>query len=157
MYNLTVSCLCCWSTGLTKRKTTHAMYYKSRDVCWWSTETLVSILLHLNVDQWLTRIITQIVPLNSCDLFLVILVTNYYGISRFCCMRDFEENLIKIHLIRLSPKPWVKHSLEFSFFFPSLLCQLVDWKTRWQLIQLTNINTSCVRVKMHLYDHIITL
>ena len=35
----------------------------------------VCILLHLHVDQWHTVVITQVVSLNSCDLFLFILVT----------------------------------------------------------------------------------
>ena len=34
----------------------------------------VCILLHLQVDQWDTVVITQVVCLNSCDLFFFILV-----------------------------------------------------------------------------------
>ena len=48
---------------------------------------------------------------------------NFYYL--LCCVRDFEEDLIKIHLIRLFPKPWVKHSLEFSFFFLPLMSACV--------------------------------
>ena len=39
-------------------------------------ENQVCILLHLQVDQWHTVNITQVVSLNSCDLFLFILVTH---------------------------------------------------------------------------------
>ena len=35
----------------------------------------VCILLHLQVDQWHTVVIIQVVFLNSCNLFLLILVT----------------------------------------------------------------------------------
>ena len=42
-------------------------------------------ILHLQVDQWHTVIITQVVSLNSCDLFLFILVTRMKKL-------DVEEN-----------------------------------------------------------------
>ena len=36
----------------------------------------------------------------------------------FCCVEDFREGLIKIQLIRVLPKQWIKHWLEFSVFPP---------------------------------------
>ena len=36
----------------------------------------VCILFHLEVDQWHTVVIPQVVSLSTCDLFLFILVTH---------------------------------------------------------------------------------
>ena len=51
------------------------------------------------------------------------------------------------------PKPWVKHSLEFSRFF-SLLHQFTDWKknTRWQVIQ-SNIQSLAGEPWDHTHTH----
>ena len=51
------------------------------------------------------------------------------------------------------PKPWVKHSLEFSQFFASLN-QFIDpnKKTRWQLIQSTNVKYKLYKSQNYLHD-----
>ena len=46
--------------------------------------------MHLQVDQWNAIGITQIVSLNSCDLFLVILVTHMKQVD-YC--KIVRENL----------------------------------------------------------------
>ena len=51
------------------------MYCKGRGVHRQSTKNQVCILLDLLADHWQTSVITQIVSLNSYDLFFAILVT----------------------------------------------------------------------------------
>ena len=70
----------------------------------------------------------------------------------FCCVEDFREGLIKIQLIRVLPKQWIKHWLEFSVFPPLTSAHWLEKKTRWQLIQSTTISANCVRVKMYWYE-----
>ena len=52
------------------------------------------------------------------------------------------------------PEPWIKHSLEFSLFL-SFLHHFVDLnkKTRWHLIQSTNIKHKLGESQNYLYDH----
>ena len=51
------------------------------------------------------------------------------------------------------PEPQAKHSLGFSYFF-SFLYQIIDSrkKTRWQLIQSTNIKNKLCESQNYLYD-----
>ena len=51
------------------------MYYKRGGLRQRSMETKSAYYLHLQVDQWHTVVIIQVVFLNSCNLFLLILVT----------------------------------------------------------------------------------
>lgn len=51
------------------------MYCKGRGVHRQSTKNQVFILLDLLADHWQTSVITQIVSLNSYDLFFAIVVT----------------------------------------------------------------------------------
>ena len=59
-----------------RKRITHTMYCKGRGVCWWSTKKHVCILLDFQEDHLHTSVITQVVSLNSCDLFIVILVAH---------------------------------------------------------------------------------
>ena len=54
----------------------------------------------------------------------------------------------------VSPKPWVKNLLTFSHFF-SLLHQFTDSekKTRWQLIQSTNLKCKLSKSQKNVYGH----
>ena len=102
----------------------------------------VCIFLYLQVDLWHT-----VVSLNSCDLFLFILVTRMKRLD-YCKIVEENFNFVAKGILERTwlktlivfPKPWVKHSQEFSCFF-SLLHQFIDLqkKTGWQLIQSINI------------------
>ena len=120
----------------------------------------VYILLHLQVDQYHTVVITQVVSLYSCDLFLFILVTHmklvdYYKIAEenfnFVAQDILERTWLKTPMV--FPEPWVK--LDFSCFF-SFLHQFIDLKkkTRGQLIQSTktNIKYKLCGSQNYLYD-----
>ena len=98
-----------------RKKTTHAMYNNWTDVCQRSMETLACILFHLHSDQWLTRVITQVATLNRfIHYWFFFHLSNSHKIARlvenisrefwFCCVRDFQEDLIKIQLIRVFPR-----------------------------------------------------
>ena len=50
------------------------MYDKRGGVNQRSTGNQVCILLHTQTDQWRKGVITQVVSLNKCDLFLDVLV-----------------------------------------------------------------------------------
>ena len=58
-----------------RKKNYYAICSKAGSVCRQSMKKQVYILLDLQADQQPTNVITQVVSLNSCDLFLVILVT----------------------------------------------------------------------------------
>lgn len=59
------------------KKTTNTMYCKHDGLLQRSTETKLEILLHLQLGlQWLPIAITQVVSVNSCALFLAVLVTH---------------------------------------------------------------------------------
>ena len=73
--NLTASCFHCWSTALTKRKLPMQSTISMGAYAPMKHGNQVCRLLHLQVDQQHTVVITQVVSLNSCDLFLFILVT----------------------------------------------------------------------------------
>ena len=68
--NLTASCFCCWSTGLTERKLP-MQYTINVQVTSKKHGNQFSNLFHLQVHQWHTVVITQVVSLNSCELYLV--------------------------------------------------------------------------------------
>ena len=58
-----------------RKKNYHSVYSKAGSVCRQSMKKQVYILLDLQADQQHTNVTTQVISLNSCDLFLVILLT----------------------------------------------------------------------------------
>ena len=52
-------------------------------------EKQVCILLDWQADQWHKSVITQVVSLNSCDFFLIILVT---GMKQLDYCKTVQEN-----------------------------------------------------------------
>ena len=86
-------------------------------------------LFHLQVDQCHTVVITQVVSLNNCDLFLFILVIHMKQLY-YC--KIIEENvnfvvkdILPRKVLMAFPEPQVKYSLGFSRFF-SFLHQFID-------------------------------
>ena len=79
------------------------MYSKHEGLYHRSKKIQIYILLHLQADQCHTTVFTQVVPLNSCDLFFLVLVTrmkelDYWKIVQenlIFCARDFGEFFIK--------------------------------------------------------------
>ena len=117
-------------------------------------------LLHLQVDQWHTVVITQVVSLNNCDLFLFISVTRMKQLE-YCKIVEENFNFVaqdilvrtRLKILMVFTEPWVKHSLGFSCFF-SFLHQFIDSKkkTSWQLIQSANIKYKLCEGQNYLYD-----
>ena len=83
LQNLTASCFCFWSTGLTERKLPMQLLQAQRPMPR-KHGNQVCIFLYLQVDHWHT-----VVSLNSCDLFLFILVTR---MKRLDYCKIVEEN-----------------------------------------------------------------
>ena len=136
------------------------MYDKRGGVNQRSTGNQVCILLHTQTDQWRKGVITQVVSLNKCDLFLDVLVIRMKQLdycktvqeNSNCCVRDCGEDLIKIQLIRFSLNQG--YNIHWNFHVFSILQQHIDSKkkTGWQLLQSTDIRTHCLNVKMHFYN-----
>ena len=72
--NLTASYFRCWSISLTERKLP-MQYTISVEVTPKKHENQVCILFRLKADQWHTVVFTYVASLDSCDLYLFILVT----------------------------------------------------------------------------------
>ena len=98
--------------------------------------------------------------LNNCDLSLFILVTRMKYLD-YCKMVEEIFNFVAqdilariwLKILIVFPETWIKHSLGFSRFF-SFLHQFIDLKkkTRWKLIQSTNIKYTLFESQNYLHD-----
>ena len=107
------------------------------------------------MDQWHTVVITQLVSLCSCDLFLFhfsqlydeIGEENFHIVAQDILERTWLKTLMDF------PKPYAKHSLDFSHFF-SFFHQSTDSKkkTRCNLFNKQTKYKLC-KSQIYLYDH----